>query len=1173
MNVGKFLLRGILACAMALGLCGYSAIFAATATVNNAHQLAAAINDPNIDTILLAGPAEYDLTLAAFNLKIDRPITFRSADETARSIKWNDPTAYNDNISSPKPTALFSVTTSGSGTSFGNINFNDYLRARETNINAANTVATDFNGGIFNINNASVKFGDVVFSNNEADLEYHFTVDQPGMNCGDNFGGLIYFEAADKTNTMTFDGKTTFDNNTFSVKMDSVPIWWEDLKDMRLKPIYGGVIYSKNGNVRFNDDLVFSGNQLLYDSGMQADFVVFPTSSCELSSIYGSLIYSEGSNYDFYGATRFESNLVKMSFYDTGGNGAYAYQSHNGLIYKKGGEYRFHDVVVFENNMLDFLSNTSVNSISYYGGLIHHSSGWGMIQDSTMTFEDDVYFLNNTSPNTPAGLCVFNDRRAVINFNGSTYFHNNHSTQAGSYGLGVAINNEGILSLNGYSEFIDNGMDSNTLFTGGIFGGAIYNTFSGTLNFNATSLLIDNYIDDGFIVPGIAEGYGGAIYNYGNVNFNLTKPGDYVLFRGNRDITGPNAITLGGAGNLNFNNVMGTDVYFYDPISNRNSGAPSIFQNSCGTVHFIGAGNDSEYDGTTNINKGYFQLEEGATYGIRDTNFWNILTVGQNGSLSGDGTFRANEIHIDGTLLPGFYMDKGYYSFEKGKTLELDGNTLNFGANSVYKPALWADGSGSFVSATGASPTIDPDATMFLNFRPDDYTGTVTYAPTIEGFTQNQVLHAPFIAADYDSFTGVITSYGFVPNYFANTAITKNQKKVAPTLDSLIGEDTDDEIWDYLTQTAIAYERFGDPALLKFFDAASGAQRANTMMMATMFPKDVAWKQIGPGLRYNGSRSTGDETLYRFQNSRRGAPAGYGISSHDLWFQPHYQSLRVGGDGNCGGYSVDQAGFVVGNNKAISPGSYYGVFAGYASPEMKAEDYYAKADNMVLGSLFGRHFQNHWELKTWGVAGYQHYNMRRAFDKMSCSISTGACIPFGAGADYDKTLRGKTDGWSLATGFELGKVLAQRPGQFSWLRYRPFFGFDYEHVSQSGFSERGGHPMRLNYLDENFDRTQFHFGASALINTRFCSLDGRIMYTNVIGGDAGPSSGAEFATMPGGAFTVDGVNLGYHYLNLGVNGDIYLNAKRSKILTCAFETSFGRHSQYNVAALTYSHYY
>lgn len=337
------------------------------------------------------------------------------------------------------------------------------------------------------------------------------------------------------------------------------------------KAYYGGAIYVDNGNVsipnsKLNNNTSTSGGGALYiNSNAVAvlDKTIFDNNSVSTGSTGGAII-NKG-DLTIKNNSVFTNNQVSL-----GSGGAI---SNSGTLNM--------DSTLFENNqakqdggaITDTGSTTITNStfrnnksLEYYGGAI--------VSSKNLTVSNSLFDKNTA--NTYGGAIAVMGGKSNIS---DTKFTNNVANS--SWGGGALINYLGTVDLKGENLFQNNSSQTK--------GGAITATTNSATNIESGSKFINNSANE----------LGGAIFSQGTIHINANSADKDIIFSGNTDSTGSNAIHLDiypnppiGTGTLNINVSNGAKVIFEDNIS----GVENTIVNMQGTSSY----NDKVYLGDSN---------------------------------------------------------------------------------------------------------------------------------------------------------------------------------------------------------------------------------------------------------------------------------------------------------------------------------------------------------------------------------------------------------------------------------------------------------------------------------------------------------------------------------------------------------------------------------------------
>ena len=210
------------------------------------------------------------------------------------------------------------------------------------------------------------------------------------------------------------------------------------------------------------------------------------------------------------------------------------------------------------------------NSAGSYGGAI--------INEGDVRFNGPVSFVENTAGKIGGAVCNLN----TLNMAAESAFSKNTA------GVGGGLYNEGIASL-GKASFIENAAADGggavfnvhqlTFADGAVFsgnsatdGGAVYNDFSADKDGNVVSDGSLTFNGGARFTGNTASGLGGAIYNTRAVTLN-PGAGQEIVFSGNTDSTGSNAIFMGDGSSLD---IMGDGKVVFDDALSSQSATPTL---------------------------------------------------------------------------------------------------------------------------------------------------------------------------------------------------------------------------------------------------------------------------------------------------------------------------------------------------------------------------------------------------------------------------------------------------------------------------------------------------------------------------------------------------------------------------------------------------------------------
>ncbi len=366
----------------------------------------------------------------------------------------------------------------------------------------------------------------------------------------------------------------------------------------------GGVIYLDKGsstisNSTLNNNISTSGGGALYtNQGTTTilDNTTFDENSVSTGST-GGAIYNNGSLTIKNGST-FTNNKVLL-----GSGGAI---SNRGTLNI--------DSAIFENNstkndggaIADTGSTTITNSLFRNNSSAEYLGG--AIASSKDLLVENCNFEKNSAGTYGGAIAVMNGTATINN----TIFTENEAKSG--FGGGAIINYLSTIDLTGENVFQNNTSKAN--------GGAISATTNSTTNISSGAQFIGNK----------ADGLGGGIFAQGTINITANNPDKDVIFSGNQDANGSNAIHLDiytnepvGIGTLNVDVRNGSKVVFEDNLS----GVENTVVNMTGTSSY----NDKVYLGSANDN-----LKSNVSLKNISLEFYNQNSGMQNATITAENT-------------------------------------------------------------------------------------------------------------------------------------------------------------------------------------------------------------------------------------------------------------------------------------------------------------------------------------------------------------------------------------------------------------------------------------------------------------------------------------------------------------------------------------------------------
>ena len=346
----------------------------------------------------------------------------------------------------------------------------------------------------------------------------------------------------------------------------------------------GGGLYSESFTT-IGDNVVFEGNKGRRGGALNVvdDYGGYLTDPNYASGARRVKYVHIGKN------ALFKNNSVELL--GSGGNG--------GAIEVQSGELSIDDGATFTGNtskstggaiaVCDWSPQLPAKAVLGSATFIQNSAGsygGAIINEGDVRFNGPVSFVENTAGKIGGAVCNLN----TLNMAAESAFSKNTA------GVGGGLYNEGIASL-GKASFIENAAADGggavfnvhqlTFADGAVFsgnsatdGGAVYNDFSADKDGNVVSAGSLTFNGGARFTGNTASGLGGAIYNTRSITLN-PGAGQEIVFSGNKDSTGSNAIFMGDGSSLD---ITGDGkVIFNDTLSSQ-SATPTLKKTGSGEL-------------------------------------------------------------------------------------------------------------------------------------------------------------------------------------------------------------------------------------------------------------------------------------------------------------------------------------------------------------------------------------------------------------------------------------------------------------------------------------------------------------------------------------------------------------------------------------------------------------
>lgn len=346
----------------------------------------------------------------------------------------------------------------------------------------------------------------------------------------------------------------------------------------------GGGLYSESFTT-IGDNVVFEGNKGRRGGALNVvdDYGGYLTDPNYASGARRVKYVHIGKN------ALFKNNSVELL--GSGGNG--------GAIEVQSGELSIDDGATFTGNtskstggaiaVCDWSPQLPAKAVLGSATFIQNSAGsygGAIINEGDVRFNGPVSFVENTAGKIGGAVCNLN----TLNMAAESAFSKNTA------GVGGGLYNEGIASL-GKASFIENAAADGggavfnvhqlTFADGAVFsgnsatdGGAVYNDFSADKDGNVVSAGSLTFNGGARFTGNTASGFGGAIYNTRSITLN-PGAGQEIVFSGNTDSTGSNAIFMGDGSSLD---ITGDGKVVFDDTLSSQSATPTLKKTGSGEL-------------------------------------------------------------------------------------------------------------------------------------------------------------------------------------------------------------------------------------------------------------------------------------------------------------------------------------------------------------------------------------------------------------------------------------------------------------------------------------------------------------------------------------------------------------------------------------------------------------
>ncbi len=548
-------------------------------------------------------------------------------------------------------------------TFMGNVSFQDAYYTQKIQSGSNADWITDFTGSVIHNN------GDMVFSGTNISFVGNETYAKI-----DGIGDFPGKAGADLMARGTF-----YNEKYMATEKDTALLFKNNLVTTGSRGIKDNVIhyYTTNGlgaglhnagTADIKGDASFVGNVLDHFYGEETVY----------SENHGAGLYNAG-DITFYKTALFQGNIAQNAYNNRGG-GLY----NQGKDYSNTGEGETAEIknptIHFKGDVVFNQNETISNGFFAYGAGAHNMKG-KLIFDGTTVFSGNKTTLLNVDNGTvAAGAGLYSlGEYSVVDFNNAVRFTGNQivskSMQSSGNGAGVYLS-DGQITFNKLASFTGNTITANRGFSYAE-GGALQ-TLGATakITFNGDASFVDNKI------IGSTFAVGGAIVNYATIQFNASRDGSQILFRGNeaRNLIAENTYTSEELNRHNISFIQARGGALYNAEGNTTFGAgttvtfeanKALSENAKGyggAVYNDVFANDT---GRVNFNGNvYFKNNEATTGGGAIFNK-GIMELG------GEAYFEGNRAALGGAI----YNDAGAQMTISGSKVSFRNNEADLGSN------------------------------------------------------------------------------------------------------------------------------------------------------------------------------------------------------------------------------------------------------------------------------------------------------------------------------------------------------------------------------------------------------------------------------------------------------------------------------------------------------------
>lgn len=355
------------------------------------------------------------------------------------------------------------------------------------------------------------------------------------------------------------------------------------------------------------------------------------------------------------------------------------------------------------------------------------------------------------------------------------------------------------------------------------------------------------------------------------------------------------------------------------------------------------------------------------------------------------------------------------------------------------------------------------------------------------------------------------------------------------------------------------------------YDALSATQKANSMMLAMSDPWQYAFDQMNYGTHRaytQGSPCSNGicrgQVVYEDPAYAGGYDGGYYaggcglysmMSPKSVWASVHHTGFDARSDNNSDGYYIARTGISLGYDMVNCSDVTAGVTFDYSQPFLRGTNHSINASDFRLGLYGKRHFLTGSELAVYVGGGLQNYTSKRDVEVTPIKLHEFYRSAYNGGA------------------FSAAVQLAHNCTLNGWTVVRPFCQIDTQQVWQEGSAEGDAEKSAtaLRYDSASWNRTFARAGIETEVNNRFMRISGRCFYAGQLN-DSIPTMEAGFVgDYTGNVMTIQGVDLGKSYFDVGTGVLGYLDTCYRVALSANYDFASGDKSTAHTGSVNLSY--